>query len=391
MSTPPVTAPDPAEVDVPALEVRGELPVELDGAYVRHAPGPRSVPAGNGALHRVVVRDGGAGYSTRPGRPTGTVSTASEVTVVRPAGRLLTFADPGVTARPKVDPRTGEIVVSRCHLDPPYLTWWVIRPDGSVTAPLPIAGLGRPVLVYDTALTEHYVVLVVAPLFLDPPLSWEPEHGTRIAVVPRDGGPVRWCHDEAFWVRHGAGAHERDDPAAGNPVVLDHVEWPRPADLVPGPAGARGLLTRVVLDPAAGTVTRTVLDPRSVELPRIDDRRVTSRPGTIAVTCASGRRHTTVPDALSWIDPDAGTAATWPADELVPGEPAYAPCPGTAASDRGWWLSLAMAPGTGESWLLVFPAADPGAGPQARVRLPVRVPPGRHGTWLPARPTGDRP
>lgn len=368
-----------AAVDVHGLEVLGELPVELDGAYVRHGP-PLSGPVGGGAMvHRVVLRHGTARY-------TGRLRWTASAEAVRGARA-------GITAHPRLDPRTGETVVFRSRLDPPYLTWSVIRSDGSGTSPVPIAGVGRPVVVHDTALTEHYVLLVLAPLFLDLPaalvggslLSWEPEHGTRIAVVPRDGGPVRWCHDEAFWVWHCAGAHEIDDPAAGNPVVLDHVEWARPAGLVPGPGDEHGVLARLVLDPAAGTLVRTVLDDRPVEFPRIDDRRATAPPGTIALIGHSGH-HSPVPDMLSWCDPDAGTVVTWRADGLVPGEPAHAPRPATAASDRGWWLSVASQRDTGESWLLVFPAADPGAGPQARIRMPVRVPPGGHGTWLPAGP-----
>lgn len=35
------------------------------------------------------------------------------------------------------------------------------------------------------------------------------------------------------------------------------------------------------------------------------------------------------------------------------------------------------------SWLLDIPADNPGSGPVARVRTPVRVPLGLHGNWLP--------
>ena len=66
-------------------------------------------------------------------------------------------------------------------------------------------------------------------------LAWRPEDGTRIALIPRDGGPVRWSTTDAFWVWHTANAHEADDPAAGNPVVLDYAQWPRPAGLTARP------------------------------------------------------------------------------------------------------------------------------------------------------------
>ena len=37
----------------------------------------------------------------------------------------------------------------------------------------------------------------------------------------------------------------------------------------------------------------------------------------------------------------------------------------------------------GASSLLVIPAADPASGPVATIRMPVRVPLGLHGNWLP--------
>jgi carotenoid cleavage dioxygenase len=53
------------------------------------------------------------------------------------------------------------------HLTPPFLTWTVVRPDGTAVPPTPVNGVDRPSLVQDMALTEHYLVLVVAPLFFD--------------------------------------------------------------------------------------------------------------------------------------------------------------------------------------------------------------------------------
>jgi carotenoid cleavage dioxygenase-like enzyme len=59
-------APVTAEVDVTDLQVEGELPAELDGAYIRNGPNPRFPPIGSyhypldgdGMLHRVVIADG---------------------------------------------------------------------------------------------------------------------------------------------------------------------------------------------------------------------------------------------------------------------------------------------------------------------------------------------
>jgi Retinal pigment epithelial membrane protein len=134
------------------------------------------------------------------------------------------------------------------------------------------------------------VVLVLAPLFFDVAaaltdgslLSWEPDSGTRIALIPRDGGPMRWCDDDAFWVWHIAGAYELDDPAAGNPIVVDYVQWERPGGLVAGLPPDHGRLARVIVE--------------RVEFPRIDDRQLTTHHRIIAtagVRHSNGRGDTT--------------------------------------------------------------------------------------------------
>lgn len=456
-----VFAPVTAEVDVPALEVVGELPAALDGVYVRNGPNPRFSPIGSyvypldgdGMVHRVAISDGNARYTNgfvrtatlraeetagralwagisdayRPDADTvglalaGTVRELPDINVVRHGGKLLALAESkppyrldqdlrtlgvetfagsqpaGITAHPKIDPRTGEMVVFCYHLQPPYLTWAVIRSDGTGAAPVPIDGVGRPVMVHDAALTEHYLVLVLAPLFFDPRaalgegalLSWEPESGTRVAVVPRDGSPVRWCEDSAFWLWHTAGAYERDDPTAGNPIVLDYVQWDAPGGLGGARAPGHGRLARALIDPGAGTLTRRVLAEERVEFPRIDDRRLTARHRLIAAAGTRGRspRHDdgSAPDTLYWFDPDAGTVESWGAEDLAVGEPAHAPDPADTDPRSGWWLTFATDAPTGESWLLIIPGADPGTGPQARIRMPVRVPLGLHGNWLPAQ------
>jgi carotenoid cleavage dioxygenase len=452
-------APVAAEVDVPGLEVVGELPAALEGSYLRNGPNPRFSPLGryvypldgDGMVHRVQLGSGCARYRNRfvrtpavvaeeaaghalwagitdvyrPGADAvgpalaGTVRDLPDVNVVRHAGRLLALAESkrpfrlgpelqtlgpetfggtlpsGITAHPRIDPRTGEMVVFCYHLEPPFLTWAVIRPDGTAAAPAPVDGVDRPSLIHDMALTEHYLVLVVAPLFFDlgqalaggSLLSWEPDQCTRIALVPRDGGPVRWCADDAFWTWHTANAYEVDDPGAGNPVVVDYVEWDAPAGLVPGARGT-GRLARAVLDPAAATIRREQLSDDPVEFPRIDDRTVTRRHPTVALAGDSGRPrlHPDAADTLLWFDAHTRSTRRWRSDDLAVGEMAHAPHPDSADPDDGWWLTFATHRATGESWLLVIPAADPASGPQARVRMPVRVPLGLHGTWLPDRP-----
>ncbi|KPI08416.1 Carotenoid oxygenase [Actinobacteria bacterium OK006] len=68
---------------------------------------------------------------------------------------------------------------------------------------------------------------------------------------------------------------------------------------------------------------------------------------------------------------------------LSVGEPVFAPVPGDPSEDHGYWTTYAMDRTDGTSRLLVFAAREPEAGPVARVRIPVRVPPELHGCRQP--------
>ena len=384
----------------PFTPVVGELPGDLNGAYLC---------IGDHRAHRVTIEAGHARYDNRFVR-TSTPRDLPAVNIVRHGGRLLALAEcarphvlddrldtvgpctfdgvlpDGICAHPKIDPATGEMLVFRYRRTPPFLAWTTIGRDGTARPMTPVDGIERPSMIHDMAITRRYVVLVVAPLFFDGQaamaggslLYWQPEHGTRIALVPRDGGPVRWCHDDAFWVWHTANAHDVDDPVAGNPVVLDYAEWPRPG------GRARAHLARAVIDPAAGVVRRTVVDDLDVDFCRIDDRLIGRAHPVSAFAVATGAPlpHPGGRDALAWHDTRTDAVATWRPDGLAVGEPVFAPDPRSDAPDRGWWLTFTTRHSTGACALVVIPAADPARGPMAEIRMPVCVPLGQHGNWI---------
>ncbi|GAA4768039.1 hypothetical protein GCM10023199_56280 [Actinomycetospora chibensis] len=100
-----------------------------------------------------------------------------------------------------------------------------------------------------------------------------------------------------------------------------------------------------------GSITRDFLtEPHGLEFPRVDDRRLGQRHDVVALGTKTGHRELTggAFDAMLWVD----TASS--------------------RTDRA-------------SWSVVFAGADPGSGPEARVRIPVRVPHGLHGAWLPTQ------
>ena len=406
---------------------------------------------GDGMLHRVQFRDGRARYTNRFVRTPGVIAEEAAgralwpgitgfgytpgpelvgpqlahttkdlpgINVVRHGGRLLALAESappfaispelvtleretfcgllpaGITAHPKVDPVTGEMVVFCYGLQEPFLTWSVVGTDGiPARAQTAVEGISRPSMIHDMALTPTYVILVLGPFFFDiaaamstgSPMSWEPEHGTRIALIPRDGGPTRWLSTEAFWLWHTANAYDTVAVDGSPRVVLDYVEWTAPGGLVPG-VTSTGSLARLTLNPASGAVTRDVLADRGMEFPRIDDRMLTAQHRQIGTSLKTGSRA--LPsgdaDALGWYDTATGRFEVWPAGDLAVGEQTFVPRPGDPDPSHGWWITFATDRTDLTSRLLVLPASDPSAGPVATVLLPQRVPLGLHGAWLPA-------
>ncbi|MFC8529708.1 carotenoid oxygenase family protein [Nocardia sp. NPDC057227] len=391
---------------------------------------------GDAMVHRVTLRDGAASYANRfvrtpmvvaeeraghaiwagitdlytPGPElvgpelAGTSRELPDINVVAHAGKLLAMAeseqpyrlDPGdlatlgrddcagamalgSTAHPKLDPRTGELVLFTYRLEPPYLAWSVVAPDGSLRrAPTPVDGVDEPIMVHDMALTERYIVLFLGPLVFDIPgmlnggslLDWRPGNGTGIALIPRDGSPVRWSRTDPFWVWHFANAHDDEQGR----VVVDYVRWSYPGGLAEVAEEQRGGIERAVIDPESGAVQRTVLSDRFVEFPRIDDRLISRPHGTIATVSSGPGRN-----ALVFLDPERDTEKVWNAGDLAVGEPVFLP-----GAEHDYWGALATDPGDMSSRFHILSAEDPAAGPIASVQLPIRVPAGLHGAWISA-------
>jgi carotenoid cleavage dioxygenase len=154
-------------------------------------------------------------------------------------------------------------------------------------------------------------------------------------------------------------------------------------------------LDRWAIDPAAGRVVPRRLDDRRQEYPRVDDRTV-GRPhrygytaaipelGRATVQPSDGLAGDAFTNALIKHDLAAGTAQ---AHEFGPGattgEAVFAPAAPQAAEDDGYVMAFVQDPDRGATDLVILGARDFAGEPVARVHLPVRVPLGFHGSWLP--------
>jgi carotenoid cleavage dioxygenase len=104
-------------------------------------------------------------------------------------GRLGT----AMTAHPKMDPETGEMLFFGYSPFPPYLVYHVADRTGALVRSEPI-DLAWPSMIHDFAVTKDHVVFILCPLVFSfenakergGVFSWDPERGA-LGVMPRDG------------------------------------------------------------------------------------------------------------------------------------------------------------------------------------------------------------
>lgn len=435
------------------LEIVGELPAGLRGMFVRNGPNPQFPPTGayhpfdgDGMVHAFYFEEGSVRYRNRfiesagllaerkRGRAlfgsvsefrlpepevieeVGILKNNANTHFVRHAGRYLALMEAGrpteltrdlatlgeydfdgrlsgpMTAHPKFDPRSGEMLFFGYAAHPPYLRYHVADATGALVHSVEV-DLPAPVMIHDFAFTERYALFMDAPGIFDldamlkgePGVRWEPERGTRIGVLPRRGrgDEIRWFEVDNRYIVHFWNAWEEGD----------RIEIRAPAfDRMPGglqfddPTQTEEPVPwRWSIDLGKGTALAEQTDDRSGEFPRINDQ-------------VAGRRHRYQYNstARTWefefdfhgvikYDLETGGATEWVhGDEAVSGEHVFAPDPAGQNEDDGWLLSVVSDRRTTHSELVVLDAREVASGPVARIRLPRRVPIGFHANWFPA-------
>ena len=435
------------EVTAFDLPVTGNLPQELNGLLLRNGPNPIGAdPAayhwftGDGMLHGIELSEGRAlsyrnrwvrtdrvaaalGEEPASGQPDDIFLGGSSVAnthVVGHVGRIMALVEvclptevrrdlstvgrfdyegklgSAMTAHPKVDPVTGELLFFGYDIaGPPYLRYHVADREGRLVRSEDITIPG-PSMIHDFAVTESHVVFFDLPVVFDfslvgkqPfPAAWDPSYGARVGVMPRDGGDadVRWFEVELCYVYHPLNAFDEGPfDGGGGRIVVDVVRHPSSFETDRhGPVEGLPTLDRWTIDLAAGKVIEERLDDRPTEFPRVDER-------------VLGRRHRFgygtgfgVDDRglqLGGIvrqDLASGTTTVWdPGPGRACSEAVFVARDAAAAEDDGYLLSVVYDGDRDGSDLVVLAAQDIAAGPIATVTLPRRVPFGFHGSWIP--------
>ncbi|WP_024794376.1 carotenoid oxygenase family protein [Tomitella biformata] len=306
-------------------------------------------------------------------------------------------SDVGVSAHPKVDHRTGEMLFFNYGKDAPYMHYGVVDAQEQLVHYIDIP-LPGPRLPHDMAFTENYAILTDCPLFWIPEALEKGKHATRfypdiptrIGVVPRRGRTedVRWFEADPTFVLHWVNAYEE-----GEEIVLDgfYEEHPEPADDGVGSAYQRAF--RFLSQERMGTrLHRWRLNLRTGEVKEghLSDR-VTEFGMINAHHGGVKHRYTYAAQAVpDWFlfnglvkhDTLTGDETAYQFGEGVYGsETAMAPRVGSTSEDDGYLITITVDMNRDLSECLIFDAQRVEDGPITRIRLPERVSSGTHSTW----------
>lgn len=432
-------APVTEEVTVFNLDVTGTLPPELDGRYLRNGPNPIGDVnrakyhwfTGHGMVHGLRIRGGQAEWYRNRWVRNNEVATllgesqplsdwpadhqqfAANTNVIGHNGQTFAIVEAGAppvelsydletvrvsnlggslphaySAHPKRDPLTGELHVMT------YFWGWgnqvqylVVGTDGRVRRHVDIPTAGGP-MIHDIAFTQKYILVFDLPTVFNIdaamsgaslPYHWDHNYQARIGLLPREGNgeDVKWIDIEPCYIFHPMNAY--DD---GDEVVLDAARHEKMFDRERrGPSEGPPTLDRWRLNTVTGTHTCERIDDRPQEFPRINESLIGLR-NQYGYCAGIGQNF--AQDTLIKVDLDSRRVeARTDTARYGYGEPVFIPRDGAKTEDDGYVMALRLDTQTQTSDLAVFDAQAITEDPIAVVHVPVRIPNGFHGNWIP--------
>jgi carotenoid cleavage dioxygenase-like enzyme len=416
------------------LAVEGEIPLELEGRFLRIGPNPVNIedPAayhwfmGTGMVHGLRLRGGraewyrsryvldanaaatlarpalpGPGRDTRDSRVnTNLMAVAGRTFAVVEAGALPVeinyelesvarcdfegTLDGGFSAHPCHEPESGAHHVIAYEPGRPSLRYLVVDKSGRARTVADVPTPHFP-MVHDVAVTETSVVLLDLPVTFRPdgsssfPYAWNPNQEPRVGLLPRSGDlkSLQWFSAPSCFVFHIMNVYDH-----GTSVIVDVARHPRMFDKDKcGPSEGRPVLARWTLDRTTGRLSEQILDDRGSEFPRLNGAH-RGLPYRYGYTAYWGENLAFGPAMKH----DVTTAQTWLHDYgvgRVTLEPTFIHRKGDPNEDGGWIMSFVYDAGRDASDVVILDAQDFAGKALATIRLPVRVPFGFHGGWAP--------
>ncbi|MDG2270881.1 MAG: carotenoid oxygenase family protein [Halioglobus sp.] len=451
------------ECDAHDLVVEGEIPADLCGSLYRAGPNQRFKPRGeyhlfmgDGMVHAFHIKGGKVDYNNRwvrtakwkhedreartlinPMNPfecdpdysdfvftdkDGTANTATvwhgERLLVMEEGHPPYELDPetleslgswnfrgklntAMTAHPKIDPETGEMVFFAYMATGPFAADVMVHKvnaEGilteSILIPTPYSAM-----VHDFVVTENYIIIPVMPITGSlerameggPPFAWEAEKGVHLGVLPRHGGKtedVRWVEMDLSFTFHFMNGFDKDGV-----ITVDCSQF-ESAPLFPTPDGGSSgksepHLTRWTLDMNAQHPRATFarIDEYVSEFPQCDPRYAGRAYRHGWYTSPDGELKSTLEDSgyfyntIGHFDHQTGAVDRYSCGQAMPSEAIFVPAYEGAAEGEGYLLAVVTSFETRTSSLYIFNALKLADGPLAKVHLSHSVPAGFHGSW----------
>jgi carotenoid cleavage dioxygenase-like enzyme len=455
-------APLQMECDASDLIVNGEIPRDLNGSFYRNGPNQHYAPrsddfhlfSGDGMTHAFHIEDGKVSYRNRWIR-TAKFNIESELgrSAINPlnpfdcdeeymdfaltdkeglantacvwhGGKMLIMEeghypyeiDPitlesigsynfdgklntAMTAHPKLDPVTGEMVFFAYMSSGPFepdVSIYKVNAAGELTEahliPTPYSAM-----VHDFVVTENYIVIPIFPLTGsieramqgEAPFMWEPEKGASVGILPRGGGAddIRWVECDDIFVFHFMNGYDKDGV-----ITLDGCQFPH-APLFPRADGkatedADPRLTRwqIDLNKDNARVVHNPIDEYFSEFPQVDPRYAMKEYRYGFYASQEGEKGEMY-NAVCRFDHQTGNSERYSCGDIshnFTSEPIFVPRAADAAEGEGYLLSVITDMSRRESALQILDAQNVSSGPLAVAQLNHRIPIGFHGGWRPA-------
>ncbi len=449
------------EYDADDMEVIGTIPTDIDGIYVRNTENPvhdaigRYHPFdGDGMLHMMQIKDGKAHYKNRfirtkgfeaeqeaerslwigcmgkpdrselPGRCAHPfIKDSSSTDVVVHNGQILsTFwqcgdgyrldaqsletlgiedwtPKNGISAHPKVDLNTGELLFFNYSATAPFMHYGVVGADNELKHYVPIDLPGSR-LPHDMAFSKNYSILndfpqywpeaMVAQNFYLP--VYDKSLPSRFAVIPRYGHPedVKWFEAETTYVLHFMNAYEEGDELIMDGYFQDN---PRPNPLDFMPERYKALAANIDLHSLETHLHRWRFNLKTGETveERLYDEEIVEF-GTINPKVA-GEKHRYIYSVLGedgWFlftglikhDLETGRTQRYDFGEKRYGSEApFIPRKNATSEDDGYLISFITDMELDRSECVILDAKDIAAGPVCQIILPHRICSGTHAVW----------
>lgn len=302
-------------------------------------------------------------------------------------------------AHTKFDPVTGDWLLAGTEFGAAMTIHAVTRGAHGGLKSHHVARCPRQVYIHDFFATARHFIFLLHPMLFSPwrllaglssfidCLSWKPQDGNLVMLLPRDGGAPRFFEAPGAFMWHALNAYED-----GDTIIADFVGYDAPDHFAPheaqlyrlmggrmGVAKAPGTLRRYRI--AEGGLTEETLDSGTHEFPIVDPRAALGR-HRMGYFSAGGEG--VFNSAVKRFDFDSGHSETFDfGPRAAVGEPVFAPRPGGAV-DEGWLIVQVLDGASETSFFALFDAAHVADGPLAKLWLPHHLPISFHGAWAAA-------